>query len=134
MNDDDQLSLHLEWAPALSNLYKGHPDNFCELLRDYQFPVPDEVRDWIAGIFDGTKKAPPKRRQRNTADVWELQAVRVAAVKYLKLQRSGAGRTQLASQRKEAIYGHADRYGREPDTVAKWFKVALARLKREQRV
>lgn len=122
------------WAPALQNLYHGHPEDFCELLRDYQFPLPDEIRDFLAKMLEGKAKIPPKRRQRNTLDVWEWQSIRVEAIAHLKRERRGDSRAQLVRERKSAISSLAQRYNRPWEATEKRFKQALARLKREDTV
>lgn len=127
-NEEDGFELDFVWAPALQNLYRGHPDEFCELLRDYKFPIPAAVRNFLADVFDGTAPPPPKKRQRDTMDVWERQAIHVAAIAHRERKASGMGRAELSAKRKAAVYELAQRHGRTWDTVEKLFKAELRRL------
>lgn len=128
MTDEDAFDIALIWQPAITDLFKGKPDAFCELLRD-PAPIPAAVRNFLADVIDGTRPPPPKRRTRDTVGVWEQQAIYVEAIKHLKRQRRGDSRTELIRLRKAAIYDLTQRHGRTWDTVEKLFKQELRRLK-----
>ncbi|WOP15937.1 hypothetical protein [Ottowia sp. SB7-C50] len=130
--DEERFELETIWTTALVNLYRGHPYEFCERLREYDFPLPAKIRDFIAGVLAGTVKAPPARRKRSTLDFWEHQAIRIAAISHHKRQQRGDSRADLIRERKAAIGDLATRYGRTWDTVEKHFKHALAQLRRER--